>query len=143
MSDGKPSVEGFIMTSNDDSRKPTLGLDAAAPRRQLNHSARVMFETRITKYDDPNNDEWDWDDMTDKWQRHAFSAYRDLVAVEKERDAMCAALKDMLNPPMILEGDNACDVAGWFVAKARAALALANGQVANTRGSASGTADQD
>lgn len=55
---------------------------------QLVHTARTMFEARIAKYNDPHNLEWEWDDIADKWQRHAFSAFMDLVQVEQERDAL-------------------------------------------------------
>lgn len=61
-----------------------------ADRPQLVHSARVMFETRIAKYNDPHNLEWEWDDITDKWERHALSAFMDLKSVEAERDALHA-----------------------------------------------------
>ena len=44
-------------------------------RPQLVHTARQMFETRLAKYNDPHNLEWDFDDITDKWERHAFSAH--------------------------------------------------------------------
>lgn len=40
--------------------------------------------------------------------------------------ALVAALRDMLTPPLILESDNACDVASWFVERARAALTFAS-----------------
>lgn len=57
--------------------------------RQLTHTAYEMFLTRIAKYSDPNNEEWDWADVTDKWERHAFAAFRDL----RDADAKLAALR--------------------------------------------------
>lgn len=64
-------------------------------RRQLVHTARQMFETRWAKYNDPHNEEWDFDDVTDKWERHAWSAYLDLVAVEKERDTLLSIIDSL------------------------------------------------
>jgi hypothetical protein len=55
---------------------------------QLVHTARQMFETRLAKYNDPRNLEWDFDDITDKWERHAWSAFLDLRATEVERDEL-------------------------------------------------------
>lgn len=86
------------------SGEKTMSDDAAVEaaireRPQLTHSVRQMFETRLAKYNDPRNFEWDMDDVTDKWQRHAYSAYLDLVAVEKERDAAlntCDSLRERL-----------------------------------------------
>lgn len=61
---------------------------------QLVHSAHLMLAARAAKYNDPNNLEWEWDNVTDKWERHAFSAFMDLQATEsqltstaKERDS--------------------------------------------------------
>lgn len=62
---------------------------------QLVHTARQMFESRIAKYDDPHNLEWEWDDVTDKWERHAFSAYMDLVETEKRLSTTVAALRNI------------------------------------------------
>lgn len=62
----------------------------AIRKPQLVHTARQMFETRLAKYNDPHNLEWDMDDMTDKWERHAFSAFMDLQATEAERDQLQA-----------------------------------------------------
>lgn len=65
--------------------------EATSPRKpQLVHSARQMFETRWAKYNDPRNLDSEFDaDMAraGKWERHAWSAYLDLVATEEERDA--------------------------------------------------------
>lgn len=61
-------------------------------RRQLVHTARQMFETRWAKYNDPHNEDWDFDEVIDKWERHAWSAFLDLVAVEKERDALLSTI---------------------------------------------------
>ncbi len=60
---------------------------------QLAHNTRQMFLNRIAKYNDPHNLEWEWDDITDKWERHAFSAFMDLVATE---EALLAARKETL-----------------------------------------------
>jgi hypothetical protein len=60
----------------------------ATAKPQLVHSARQMFETRLAKYNDPRNLEWDFDDITDKWERHAFSVFMDLQSTEAERDAL-------------------------------------------------------
>lgn len=54
---------------------------------QVVFSARQMFLARIAKYDDPRNEEWDWDDVTDKWERHAFAAFRDLLTAESDLHA--------------------------------------------------------
>ena len=62
----------------------------ATAKPQLVHSARQMFETRLAKYNGPRNLEWDFDDITDKWERHAFSAFMDLQSTEAERDALLA-----------------------------------------------------
>lgn len=59
-----------------------------AARPQLVYSARQMFETRLVKYNDPHNLEWDFDDITDKWERHAWSAFLDLQSTEAERDTL-------------------------------------------------------
>jgi hypothetical protein len=70
-------------------RELLAALDAKDPKRkQLVHTARVMFETRLAKYNDPHNLEWDFDDVTDKWERHAYSAFMDLQEVEEERDQL-------------------------------------------------------
>jgi hypothetical protein len=68
---------------------------------QLVHTARQMFETRLAKYNDPHNLEWDFDDITDKWERHAWSAFLDLQSTEAERDALLsevARLREVLGP---------------------------------------------
>lgn len=54
-----------------------------------------MFETRWAKYNDPKNLEWDFGDIRDKWERHAWSAYLDLVATEQERDALLARVQEL------------------------------------------------
>lgn len=100
---------------------------------QLAHSARQMFETRLAKYNDPRNLEWDFDDITDKWQRHAYSAYLDLVAVESQRDALRSALGSIADRyhadrcPVyhFSGGKGACDC---HVGIARAALSLVEGK---------------
>ena len=54
---------------------------------RLTHSARQMFETRWAKYNDPQNEEWVFDDdmaHANKWERHAWSSYLDLKAAEAE-----------------------------------------------------------
>lgn len=56
--------------------------------RQLVHSAYEMFLSRIAKYNDPYNEEWDWDDVADKWARHAYAAFRDLLAVSVSAQAV-------------------------------------------------------
>ena len=55
------------------------------------------------------------DDAVEKWNTRA--------APEREWQPIETLLREMLNPPLILEGDSAIDVASWFVTKARAALA--------------------
>jgi hypothetical protein len=55
-----------------------------------------MFETRLAKYRDPHNEEWDFNDVTDKWERHAFSAFIDLQAAEKEIEILRAACEATL-----------------------------------------------
>jgi predicted peroxiredoxin len=62
---------------------------------QLAHTARQMFETRLAKYNDPRNLEWDFDDITDKWERHAWSAFLDLQATEAERDALLSEVAQL------------------------------------------------
>jgi len=69
-----------------------------AERPQLVHTARQMFETRLAKYNDPHNLEWDFDDVTDKWERRAFSAFMDLVATE----ARLAEAQQQLNQLQIV-----------------------------------------
>lgn len=68
----------------------------ATRQQQLAYSARQMFEARIAKYNDPKNLECEWADLenANRWERHAFSAYVDLVAVEKERDELATALTE-------------------------------------------------
>lgn len=62
------------------------GFPVSHEGQQLVHSAFEMFLTRIAKYNDPDNEEWDWDDVTDKWERHAFSVFRDLMTVRAARE---------------------------------------------------------
>jgi len=69
--------------------------DKATATPQLVHSARQMFETRLAKYNDPHNLEWDFDDIRDKWERHAFSAFVDLQTVEAERDQLLAEVAQL------------------------------------------------
>lgn len=65
-------------------------------RPQLNHSARKMIEARIAKYDDPHNEEWDLGDPhIHKWEHHAISIYRDLLAAEAEIERLSAHVKDL------------------------------------------------
>lgn len=61
---------------------------AQEKKPQLAHTVRQMFETRWAKYSDPHNLEWDFDDITDKWERHAWSAFLDLQSTEAERDEL-------------------------------------------------------
>lgn len=68
-------------------------------RRQLVHTARQMFETRWAKYNDPHNLEWDFEEITDKWERHAWSAFLDLAAVEKERDTLLQIINSLTVTP--------------------------------------------
>jgi Trp operon repressor len=68
-----------------------------------------MFETRWARYSDPRNLDWEFDvDMNhaSKWERHAWSAYLDLVATESERDSLLervrvleGALKEIRDHP--------------------------------------------
>jgi hypothetical protein len=62
---------------------------------QLVHTARQMFETRLAKYNDPHNLEWDFDDIFDKWERHAWSAFLDLKSTEAERDALLNKIAEL------------------------------------------------
>lgn len=62
---------------------------------QLVHTTRQMFETRWAKYNDPHNLEWDFDDITDKWERHAWSAFLDLQTTEAERDALLQQVREL------------------------------------------------
>lgn len=64
------------------------GAPVSHEERQLVHSSFEMFLTRIAKYNDPHNEEWDWGDVTDKWERHAFSAFRDLLDALRENDRL-------------------------------------------------------
>lgn len=69
------------------------GFQVSHEGRQLVHSAFEMFLTRIAKYNDPHNEEWDWDDVTDKWERHAFAAFRDLLGVADQVARLREALR--------------------------------------------------
>ncbi len=112
---------------------------------QLVHTARQMFETRIAKYNDPHNLEWDWDDLAtvDKWQWHAFSAFMDLVAVEKERDALMEVVRDINAwiefalsgeqikhragrvPPTFTDGYNYVEIPEWQIRQKMASTRMA------------------
>lgn len=60
-------------------------------RPQLAHDARKMIEERLKKYDDPNNEEWDLGDPhIHRWEHHAISIYRDLLAAEAQLAALAA-----------------------------------------------------
>jgi|SRR6476659_8090076 len=72
-----------------------MNKDKATATPQLVYSARQMFETRLAKYNDPRNLEWDFDDIRDKWERHAFSAFIDLQTVEAERDQLLAEVAEL------------------------------------------------
>src|ERR1043165_6739244 len=66
-------------------------------RPQAFHTASMMVETRRAKCNTRPNPGWEFDDITDKWERHAFSAFMDLQVAEAEvirlRDAADAAEK--------------------------------------------------
>lgn len=64
-------------------------------RPQLNHSARKMIEARMEKYNDPRNLEWDLSDPhIHKWEHHAISIFRDLLAAEAEIVRLAELLND-------------------------------------------------
>lgn len=66
------------------------------PPPQLVHTTRQMFEARIERYDDPQNLDWDWSEVRDKWERHAFSAFMDLQSVEAEVEKLRAERDNLL-----------------------------------------------
>jgi hypothetical protein len=123
----------------------TTGEVTAQRSAQLVHTARVMFETRWARYSDPRNLDWEFDvDMNhaSKWERHAWSAYLDLVATESECDLLLErvrVLEEALRPLVsrlikMMENGSECDcpaeghLCGWSVLNyevdvARAALA--------------------
>lgn len=44
---------------------------------------------------DPRNLEWDFDDITDRWERHAWSAFFDLQSTEAERNALLSEVAQL------------------------------------------------
>jgi len=82
-------------------------------RRQLLDNAKESMLARIAKYNDPNNDEYDWDDVRDKWERHALAAVQDLAAVEAERDTARTELEAAQVRVEELEKAEADRVQGW------------------------------
>ena len=95
------TTPGFFSSKCDKHAQTETESEQATPRPQLVQNARESILARIAKYNDPCNEEWDWDDVHDKWERHALSAVRDLVTVEAERDTMLATnkrLREALKP---------------------------------------------
>jgi hypothetical protein len=93
-----------------------------------------MFETRWARYGDPRNLVWEFDvDMNhaSKWERHAWSAYLDLVATESERDLLLErvrVLEGALRPIVSCYGlgqpaEKFTEQVGPLILDARAALA--------------------
>lgn len=73
--------------------KPSSDSEAVEAKPQLAHTARQMFEARIAKYNDPNNLEWEWEDLAaTRWERHAFSAFLDLQTAEKKVASLLATI---------------------------------------------------
>lgn len=52
-------------------------------RPNLVYEARKMLLARWAKYSDPKNLDWDWEDVTNRWERHAINAVLDLERAER------------------------------------------------------------